>query len=124
MKIVVDQEIDIDALIERRNNPESDQTTTEETSSSWDMSNRTDIENGAPISKEGGELVIEWSNVKCTYPAKGKEEEKTTLFNASGCLKTRELTAIMGPRYVGIFLLHIALVAYRIQILTLIVNTK
>lgn len=109
------KEFDIDELIEhqkllskkkdldlhRSETLGTDPSTSAETVSSHSFRDsskgRFDIESGA----KGPELVIEWSNVKCTYPAKtAGSEAKTTLVNSSGYLQTREVTAIMGPRYV------------------------
>jgi hypothetical protein len=43
--------------------------------------------------------LMSWSNVGCTYAAKkASQKDVTILQNAYGCLKTGELTAIMGPR--------------------------
>jgi hypothetical protein len=43
--------------------------------------------------------LIAWSNLGCTYTAKkASQSDATILQNAYGCLKTGELTAIMGPR--------------------------
>jgi hypothetical protein len=79
------KEFDIDELIERQKLIGS-------------RKGEVDIEKGVQES----ELVIEWADVKCSY-AKKKEEAHTTLFNATGHLKTRELTAIMGRRSVIAF---------------------
>ena len=72
---------------------ETEDTNVDETNVKKATSSRTD------------DVLIAWRNVSCTYPAKRSgQPDQVTLENAHGAMRTGELTALMGPRYVFISL--------------------